>query len=174
MDIKGIVKELENIAQQVACAVRQWCKSTYVKSRQTQVQIQTAKQTQYLNRMLFDIQSELFNVMQGGHYSILCPILDPKNIRIETVERIGRSFVFCYKVSLQNNKTILPVILDNLKSNINADIYQYQQTVLYNDGFQLASFNHPYIISGLYVTDIQSLATDIIIKVVTNYFPYTQ
>lgn len=174
MKIKIIICKLKTFGKQFFDASTQFFKTVYQNSLQQQAQIQTINQQQYLTKMLFEIQWELFCVMQGGHYSILCPILDPKNIRIGTVERIGRNFVFCYKMSLQNNKTILPVILDNLKSNINADIYQYQQTVLYNDGFQLASFNHPYIISGLYVTDIQSLATDIIIKVVTNYFPYTQ
>lgn len=166
MDFKPILNESKKIALEAAAAIKQQCKTLHQKSLQQQAQMQAVNQQQYLTQKLFDIQFELFCVMQGGHYSFLPPIYEPKNIRIHSYQFAGQTPVFCYTIPV--NTMPARTILDRLKDNLNTDIYQYQQALIYDCGYNNAMFNHPYIVSGLYVTDIQPLATDIIIKVVTN------
>lgn len=169
MDFNNIKHEIAETLKQVNAAVKQWSKNTYYKGLQKQALMQAGQQQQYLARMQFDIQSELFAVMYNSHYPFLPQIYAPKNIRIHSYQSVGENYIFLYAVPV--NTMPARTILDRLKDNINTDIYQYQQEIIYNYGLPDAMFNHPYIVSGLYVMDIQPLATDIIIKVVTNYCP---
>ncbi len=169
MDFNNIKNEIAETLKQVNVAVKQWGKNTYHQSLQKQALVQTDLQQKYLARVQFDIQSELFAVMYQSHYPFLPQIYTPKNIRIHSCQPVGQNYVFCYTVPV--NTIPARTILDRLKDNINTDIYQYQQEIIYNYGLPDAMFNHPYIVSGLYVMDIQPLATDIVIKVVTNFFP---
>lgn len=160
---------IKNRLQKVLSIIIEWCKTSYQKSLKEQALLQTAMQQQYLNKVQFDIQFELFCVMQGGNYPFLSPIHLPKNIRIHASQQIQNTFVFCYTIPV----SAMPArtVLDRLKSQINMDIYQFQQNIIYDCGFDNAKFNHPYIISGLYVTDIQPFGTDILLKIVTNFYP---
>lgn len=169
MDFTLLKQELKKLFVQLSTAISQSCKTSLLKSQQKQAQIQTFTQQQYCNSVLFDIQSELFCVMQGGHYPFISTIYQPKDIRIQSAQMVGQNLVFCY--TLPVNTIPARTILDRLKSNINTDIYQYQQQIIYENGFDNAVLVHPYIMSGLYIVDIQPMATDILIKVATHYFP---
>lgn len=169
MDFTLLKQELKTIFKQLSTAISQFCKASLLKSQQKQAQIKAQNNQQYFNSVLFDVQSELFCVMQGGHYPYVPPICQPKDIRIHSCQTIGQNVVFCY--TLPVNTIPARTVLDRLKSNINTDIYQYQQQILYENGFDNAMFIHPYIMSGLYIVDIQPMATDILIKVATHYFP---
>lgn len=169
MDFRPIKQELQALFKQIATAISQSCKTSLMKNQEKQAQIKTFAQQQYFNAVLFDIQSELFCVMQGGHYPFIPMIYQPKDIRIHSCQTVGQNMVFCY--TLPVNTIPARTVLDRLKSNINADIYQYQQTIIYENGFDNAALIHPYIIYGMYVIDIQPLATDILIKIATYYFP---
>lgn len=160
---------IKNRLQKVLSIIVEWCKTSYQKSLKEQALLQTAMQQQYLNKVQFDIQSELFCVMQGGHYPFIPMIYQPKDIRIHSCQTVGRNMVFCY--TLPVNTIPARTILDRLKSNINTDIYQFQQQILYENGFDNAMFIHPYIMSGLYIVDVQPIATDILIKVASHYLP---
>lgn len=169
MDFTTLKQELNRLFKQIATAISQFCKASLLKSQQKQAQIKTFAKQQYCNAVLFDIQYELFCVMQGGHYPFIPMIYQPKDIRIHSCQMVGQNTVFCY--TLPVNTIPARTILDRLKSNINTDIYQFQQTIIYENGFENAALIHPYIIYGMYVIDIQPMATDILIKVATQYFP---
>lgn len=169
MDFTTLKQELNRLFKQIATAISQFCKASLLKSQQKQAQIKAQNNQQYFNAVLFDIQSELFCVMQGGHYPFIPMIYQPKDIRIQSAQMVGQNLVFCY--TLPVNTIPARTILDRLKSNINTDIYQYQQQILYENGFENAALIHPYIVFGLYVIDIQPMATDILIKIATHYFP---
>lgn len=169
MDFTELKQELKTIFKQLSTAISQSCKTSLLNSQQKQAQIKAQNNQQYFNAVLFDIQFELFCVMQGGNYPFLSPIHLPKNIRIHASQQIQNTFVFCYTIPV----SAMPArtVLDRLKSQINMDIYQFQQQIIYENGFDNAMFIHPYIMSGLYIVDIQPMATDILIKVATHYFP---
>lgn len=169
MDFKPIKQKLQTLFKQIATAISQFCKASLLKSQQKQAQIKAQNNQQYFNAVLFDIQAELFCVMQGGHYSFIPTIYQPKDIRIHSCQTVGQYVVFCY--TLPVNTIPARTVLDRLKSNINTDIYQFQQQILYENGFENAALIHPYIIYGMYVIDIQPMATDILIKIATHYFP---
>lgn len=169
MDFTLLKQELKKLFVQLSTAISQSCKTSLLKSQQKQTQIKALNNQQYFNSVLFDIQSELFCVMQGGHYPFIPTIYQPKDIRIQSAQMVGQNVIFCY--TLPVNTIPARTILDRLKSNINTDIYQYQQQIIYENGFDNAMFIHPYIMSGLYIVDIQPMATDILIKVATHYFP---
>lgn len=169
MDFKPIKQKLQTLFKQIATAISQSCKTSLMKNQEKQAQIKTLAQQQYCNAVLFDIQAELFCVMQSGHYPFIPMIYQPKDIRIHSCQTVGQNTVFCY--TLPVNTIPARTILDRLKSNINTDIYQFQQTIIYENGFDTAALIHPYIIYGMYVIDIQPMATDILIKIATHYFP---
>lgn len=169
MDFTTLKQELNRLFKQIATAISQFCKASLLKSQQKQAQIKTQNNQQYFNAVLFDIQSELSCVMQGGHYPFIPTIYQPKDIRIHSCQTVGQNMVFCY--TLPVNTIPARTVLDRLKSNINTDIYQYQQQIIYENGFDNAALIHPYIIYGMYVIDIQLMATDILIKIATHYFP---
>lgn len=169
MDFTTLKQELNRLFKQIATAISQFCKASLLKSQQKQAQIKAQNNQQYFNAVLFDIQSELSCVMQGGHYPFIPTIYQPKDIRIHSCQTVGQNMVFCY--TLPVNTIPARTVLDRLKSNINTDIYQYQQTIIYENGFDNAALIHPYIIYGMYVMDIQPMATDILIKIATYYFP---
>lgn len=169
MDFTLLKQELKKLFVQLSTAISQSCKTSLLKSQQKQAQIKALNNQQYFNSVLFDIQSELFCVMQGGHYPFIPMIYQPKDIRIHSCQTIGQNVVFCY--TLPVNTIPARTVLDRLKSNINTDIYQYQQQILYENGFDNAMFIHPYIMSGLYIVDVQPIATDILIKVASHYLP---
>lgn len=169
MDFTTLKQELNRLFKQIATAISQFCKASLLKSQQKQAQIKAQNNQQYFNAVLFDIQSELSCVMQGGHYPFIPTIYQPKDIRIHSCQTVGQNMVFCY--TLPVNTIPARTVLDRLKSNINTDIYQFQQQILYENGFETAVLIHPYIIYGMYVIDIQPMATDILIKVATQYFP---
>lgn len=169
MDFTLLKQELKKLFVQLSTAISQSCKTSLLKSQQKQAQIKALNNQQYFNSVLFDIQSELFCVMQGGHYPFIPMIYQPKDIRIHSCQTVGRNMVFCY--TLPVNTIPARTILDRLKSNINTDIYQFQQQIIYENGFDNALFVHPYIMSGLYIVDVQPIATDILIKVATHYYP---
>ncbi len=169
MDFKPIKQELNRLFKQISTAISQSCKTSLMKNQQKQAQIKAFAKQQYCNVALFDIQYELFCVMQGGHYPFIPMLYQPKDIRIHSCQTVGQNTVFCY--TLPVNTIPARTILDRLKSNINTDIYQFQQTIIYENGFDTAALIHPYIICGMYVIDIQPMATDILIKIATHYFP---
>lgn len=169
MDFTLLKQELKKLFVQLSTAISQFCKASLLKSQQKQAQIKAQNNQQYFNAVLFDIQSELFCVMQGGHYPFIPMIYQPKDIRIHSYQTVGQNTVFCY--TLPVNTIPARTILDRLKSNINTDIYQFQQQILYANGFDTAALIHPYIVFGLYVIDVQPMATDILIKIATHYFP---
>lgn len=169
MDFTTLKQELNRLFKQIATAISQFCKASLLKSQQKQAQIKAQNNQQYFNAVLFDIQAELFCVMQGGHYPFIPTIYQPKDIRIQSAQMVGQNLVFCY--TLPVNTIPARTVLDRLKSNINTDIYQFQQQILYENGFENAALIHPYIVFGLYVIDIQPMATDILIKIATHYYP---
>lgn len=169
MDFTTLKQELNRLLKQISTAISQSCKTSLMKNQEKQAQIKTFAEQQYCNAVLFDIQSELFCVMQGGHYPFIPMIYQPKDIRIQSAQMVGQNMVFCY--TLPVNTIPARTVLDRLKSNINTDIYQFQQQILYENGFETAVLIHPYIIYGMYVMDIQPMATDILIKIATHYFP---
>lgn len=169
MDFTTLKQELQALFKQISTTISQSCKTSLMKNQEKPAQIKTFAKQQYCNAVLFDIQSELFCVMQGGHYPFIPMIYQPKDIRIHSYQTVGQNTVFCY--TLPVNTIPARTILDRLKSNINTDIYQYQQTIIYENGLENAALIHPYIICGMYVIDIQPMATDILIKIATQYSP---
>lgn len=159
----------KELFKEITDTMFRWCESSCQRSLQQQAQVLANNQQQYLYGVQIAIQSELFQILYGAHHEFLVPVHFPKNVRLHSCYPHKKSYVFCYSLSA----TSIPSIthLSRLKDNINTDIYQYRQSLLWDWGFEAAMFNHPYIVSGMSVVNIHPYGTELIIEVMTNYYP---
>lgn len=136
---------------------------------QQQISMQNQSRNYYASMMQQDIQKELCIALQGSHYSSLHPIYSSKNIRINGFTFQNNACIFTYRLAADN----IPArsILDIIRGNLNTDIYQCQQDLIYSLGMEDACILHPYLFYGLYVIGIYPDGTDICIQVATNYYP---
>lgn len=132
--------------------------STQIEKNKILVQNQLAEKNQKMVKAKYDyfqygILTDLFAVLFHKQY----PNLDINSIEeIRPVESPDQ-YHFIFKLPVTG--TARDFQLQELKSNIQQDIYRFQQKLLQeygNDAYQL----YPYIMNGLYVVDLRLSSPD--------------
>jgi len=167
--MKEILTILKDTLTSICKSISEYCKDSHAKREQNQQQLRSYTQTIYIQNMQYDIQSELYAIMNGSDYPFIHSVKLPKNIRCHSYKTVGNNIIFSYTLAAHT----IPArsMLDILKDNISTDIQQYHDDLIYDLGYYDTELLHPYIYHGLYVIDISILGTNIKIDVASNYRP---
>lgn len=158
------IQELKIWLKQICSAIAELCKTSYMKSKQAQAQIQQNYQQQQAYAIACDIQNELYQVMAKLSYPLLAPLHMPSDIRIYDIRHAANNR-FSYAVVCMSNTPASGTHLTMLHNNINADIDNFR--------YYLSMFGTPqncamcpYIFQRrLFVSHIQAITNYIIITV---------
>lgn len=141
------------------------------RNRMAQQQIQL--QQQHNDRILqhiYQVQCELYNVMQYCHYSNLVQVNTLNDIRIRSYSSNGN---VCYFTIDKTNYTnqIPQVICDIICQDINRDIKSFQRTLLMNRSFDEILAFFPNLYYGIQISNVQNQMNCVQIAVTTAFKP---
>ena len=162
--IEGLKKALGIVADNFKA-------NTNLKKQQTlQIQKQQDNERYLITRR--EIQQELFHVFYGKNYPLLYPVENTSSIIPLPYEVTPQGVKYKYNI-LAKEHSCPEYFFQQIKEHMLYDIYEYQQSICGYDpvSFQLALFEHPYIMYGLYVINVKRDGAYLTITVTTNYTP---
>lgn len=155
------------------CTAKHYIQLQYKLSEQKRQQQMQQYQQQYIQSQAdiiqYELQEELYEVLSRCNYSFMNKIHLIEHIRPAgyVVKRQG----IIYRFLLSANEAPPQCILDQLKQNINLDIYNCQKKLLYSMPFETAYCLHPHIIGGMQVLKVSAVGTDIQLYIVSTICP---
>lgn len=168
MDLTPMKNEIKTIAQQVADAIKQWCKTSRQKSLQQQAYMQTAVQAQRINWIFYEIQCELALVLHQSSYPKLMPINSIMDLRQDKWEIKNGVVFYYYTIDKTVWEKFSTVVTGIMCQNMNRDILFYTNSLSTNLMQQDIMNLYPALYSGIKITNIEDEPTLIRLVVYTN------
>lgn len=130
-----------------------------------------AKQAQDINtyQKMQTIADDLFAAIGDRSYSGLADITSPMDIRIiDYVMTESSSVIYKFSIGKKNAEKIAVTLLEQDRANMMRDIARSQANLIAMNGYAVAQFIHPYLVTGLYVW-LTDLGNAVIINVITRF-----
>ena len=172
MDFKEICSAIAKGLKKAFGMVADNIKANTALKKQQAIQLQKQQENQRYMMIRREIQQELFCVFFGKNYPLLYSIDNISCLVPLPYEVTPQGIKYKYNI-LAKEHSCPAYFYQQIKEQMLNDIYEFQQSVCGQDPvtFQLALFEHPYIINGLYVINVKRDGAYMTITVTTNYTP---